>query len=452
LVPEQPVRSDLRESGCLASDSRIYLPDEGVYRPIKELEGKSGFRVLAVDDESYRLEPRRVTRALATGRKPVYRLTTRLGRTIRATGNHKFLAFDGWRRLKAMGRGMEIGAPRALLGPEEQTMSDEELALLGHLIGDGCTLPRHAIQYTSNERDLAELVAGLATDVFADAVRPRVVRERRWYQTYLSAAHHLTHGVRNPVARWLDELGVFGLRSYEKRVPEAVFAQPAAAIGVFLRHLWATDGTVIACSGRSDIRYDTASPTLARDVQSLLLRLGINARRKVVPMAKGRPSHRLNISGRDEVERFLVGVTVLGNQKEANAAEIMSRQWLRPPRASRDVIPRAAWQTHVLPAMAAAGIARSTTYPQTDKRVLGSSFYRSSLTRRQATQIAELVDSEELRNLATSDIYWDEIVSVEPGGPDDVYDLTVEGLHSFVADDLIPHSSLEQFADLAPAG
>ena len=45
-------------------------------------------------------------------------------------------------------------------------MSDAELALLGHLIGDGCTLPRHAMQYTSKDEDLAEFVAQFAIDVF----------------------------------------------------------------------------------------------------------------------------------------------------------------------------------------------------------------------------------------------------------------------------------------------
>jgi replicative DNA helicase len=445
---KRPILSDLRESGCLAGETRVYLPDEGVYRPIRDLEGQSEFRVLAIDERTWKLEPRRVTRAFATGRKPVYRLTTRLGRRIRATGNHKFLAFDGWRRLDDMAPQMRIAVPRALSGPDDQTMSDEELALLGHLIGDGCTLPTHAIQYTSNDRDLAELVAGLAKDVFGDAVRPRISRERTWYQTYLSAAEHLTHGVRNPVARWLDELGAFGLRSYEKRVPTAVFAQPAAAIGVFLRHLWATDGTVVSGRIRPAIRYDTTSEALARDVQSLLLRMGINARRYLVPMERGRPSHRLDISGREDVEWFLTGITALGRRKEANAAEIMARKWLRPPKTNRDVIPREAWQTHVLPALAAAGFSRGATYPGTDKRVLGSSFYRSALTRPQAAQIAELLKSTELGSLATSDVYWDEIASIERDGEEDVYDLTVEGLHSFVADDIVLHNSLEQDSDL----
>jgi len=120
---KRPILSDLRESGCLAGDSRVYLPDEGVYRPIRELVGKTGFRVLAVDEETWKLEPRLVTNAFSTGRKPVYRLTTRLGRTIRATGNHKFLAFSSWRRLDDMGPGMEIAAPSGLPGPE--TLADK---------------------------------------------------------------------------------------------------------------------------------------------------------------------------------------------------------------------------------------------------------------------------------------------------------------------------------------
>ena len=97
--PPRPMLSDLRESGCLTGESRIYLPETGEYRPIAELVGSSGFEVIAVNRETWKLERRKVTRAFATGRKPVYKLTTQLGRTVRATGNHKFLAFNGWKRL-----------------------------------------------------------------------------------------------------------------------------------------------------------------------------------------------------------------------------------------------------------------------------------------------------------------------------------------------------------------
>lgn len=94
-----PQLSDLRESGCITGESLIYLPDAETSRPIAELVGQTGFRVLALNTQTGQLEPREVTNAFATGRKQVYRLTTRLGRTIRATTNHRFLTMHDWQRL-----------------------------------------------------------------------------------------------------------------------------------------------------------------------------------------------------------------------------------------------------------------------------------------------------------------------------------------------------------------
>src|SRR5262249_25066209 len=82
-----PQLSDLRERGCLTGDTLIYLPDEGAYRRIDSLVGQSGFNVLALNTETWKLETRPVLRAFSTGHKLVYRLKTQLGRSIRATGN-----------------------------------------------------------------------------------------------------------------------------------------------------------------------------------------------------------------------------------------------------------------------------------------------------------------------------------------------------------------------------
>ncbi len=111
---KKPQLSDLRESGCLAAETPVYLPDLGVYRPIGSLVGQSGFRVLALNPRTWRLEPAIVTAAFATGQKPVYRLKTRLGRTLRATANHKFLSVGGWRRLDTLTPTMRIAVPRSL--------------------------------------------------------------------------------------------------------------------------------------------------------------------------------------------------------------------------------------------------------------------------------------------------------------------------------------------------
>ena len=448
---KRPILSDLRESGCLAGDTRVYLPDEGVYRPIRELEGRSGFRVLAVDTESWQLEPRVVTHAFATGRKRVFKLRTRLGREIRATANHKFLAFDGWRRLDDLAPGVRLAVPRTLVGPERQTMSDSELALLGHLIGDGCTLPRHSIQYTTKDRDLAGLVANLAEDVFGDEVTPRISAERAWYQVYLSATRHLTHGVRNPVSGWLDDLGAFGLRSSEKRVPERVFKQSPWGIATFLRHLWATDGLLWAGTDRNypAIRYDSSSEGLSRDVVSLLLRLDITARVAEVPMpGKGLSSWRVDVQGQDDMQGFLRAIGGLGERRALRANAIEKRLYALRANTNRDGLPKEAWEMLVWPAMAASGVTTRQLHAEIGNAYCGSTLYRSGLSRERAARVAEIVDSAKLRKLAGSDIFWDRVVSIEPDGEDDVYDLTVDGLHNFVAEDMSVHNSIEQDADL----
>jgi Intein/homing endonuclease len=374
-----------------------------------------------------------------------------LGRTIRATGNHKFLAFDGWRRLDDLAAGMRIALPRELPGPSTQTMTGSELALLGHLIGDGCTLPRHAIQYTTNDRDLAERVATLAKDMFGAAVAPRIKAERTWYQVYLAASGHLTHGVRNPVTRWLEQLGAFGLRSWEKRVPDRVFEQSAEGIATFLRHLWATDGLLWPGTERSypAIRYDSTSERLSRDVVSLLLRVGITARVAEVPMpGKGRPSWRVDVQGQSDMLAFLRVVGGIGEKRSQRARRIEERLDSMSANTSRDGLPQEAWRTIVRPAMAVAGVTTRGLHAGVGNAYCGSTLYRSGLSRERAARVAEVVDSDELRRLAASDVFWDRVVSIEADGEEDVYDLTVDGLSNFVAGSICVHNSIEQDADL----
>jgi len=446
----KPLLSDLRESGCLSGDTPVYLPDQGVYRPISKLVGQSGFRVLGVNTRTWQLESAVATNAFATGVKPVFKLVTRLGRSIRATANHKFLTIDGWKRLDELTVGGRVVVPRVLPGPTEQTMGDAELALLGHLIGDGCTLPRHTIQYTTRELELAELVAGLATKVFGDAVAPRISQERQWYQVYLVASEGLTHGKRNPITTWLNELGVFGLRSHEKHIPEKVFAQPANAIALFLRHLWATDGCIHVGTGRTAlplVYYASSSEPLARHVQSLLLRLSINTnlyRRS--QQGKGRDQYHVAFRGKTDIEHFLSTVGALGQRRGAQQHAIRDFFNGRSSLAKQDIIPADVWKLFVPPAQPSLEVGQRV---QRGGSAVQLPIRRDrNLSRERAARVAQTAGFELLARLAASQVYWDEIVSIEPDGEEQVYDLTVDELHNFVASDIACHNSIEQDADV----
>ncbi|QHG18810.1 replicative DNA helicase [Nostoc sp. ATCC 53789] len=449
---KRPMLSDLRESGCLAGDSLVTLVDSGLQVPIKELVGKYGFAVWALNEATMQLEKAIVSNAFSTGIKPLFTLKTRLGRKIRATGNHKFLTINGWKRLDELTPKEHLCLPRHLPSSGKQTMTYAEVALLGHLIGDGCTLPRHAIQYTTREIDLAQNVAFLAREVFGDSIVPRISPERGWYQVYLSAAQHLTHSVRNPIAKWLDSLDVFGLRSYEKFVPQELFSQPQELIACFLRHLWSTDGCINLIAGKKPrpiAFYASSSERLAFDVQTLLLRLGINATLRTVPqVGKGRNQYHVIITGKPDLQLFIIHVGAVGEYKLRSLQDIFQHLENSIHNPNKDIIPKDVWKMEVVPAMQAIGFTTRILQASIGVSYCGSTLYKANLSRERALKVGNIVQSSKLVTLAKSDVYWDEIVSIEYSGEEEVFDLTVPGLHNFVANNIIVHNSIEQDADL----
>ncbi len=449
---KRPMMSDLRESGCISGDTLITLANNGKRVAIKDLVDQSGFEVWAVNEETMKLEPTKVSRAFCTGRKIVYNIKTRLGRTIKATANHQFLTMDGWKRLDNLSLHEHIALPRKINNPDLQLMSDQELALLGHLIGDGCTLPRHVIQYTSQKIELAQSVVELAKAVFGDQLSPRINQERQWYQVYLPASYKLTHNQRNPITKWLENLNVFGLRSYQKFVPNQVFEQPQMAIAIFLRHLWSTDGCIKLIKGKSSrpvAYYSSSSEKLAKDVQSLLLRLGINGRLSRIPQnGKGRDNYHVTITGQADLKLFIDKIGAIDRDKQASIEEIKAYLEQHRANTNRDIIPKQVWTMYAVPAMKSAGITNRSMQMQLGNAYCGTTLYKQNMSRERAQRLANIVKSPEIDQLAKSDIYWDSITAITEVGMEDVFDLTVPGLHNFVANDIIVHNSIEQDADL----
>ncbi|MEG4119923.1 replicative DNA helicase [Microcoleus sp. N9_B4] len=450
---KRPMMSDLRESGCLGGDSLVTLADSGLEVPIRDLVGKSGFAVWGLNSDTLKQEKAMVTNAFCTGVKPVWEMTTCLGNSITATGNHKFFTSDGWKRLDELKIGDRIATPRSIPCTEVQTMGNAELALLGHLIGDGCTLPRHTIQYTTRELDLAELVAHLAREVFGDKINPRIKRERDWYQVYLSASYRLAPNIKNPITKWLEQLEIFGLRSHEKFIPSLVFTQPQESIALFLRHLWATDGCIRTSKDNShypSVYYGSSSEKLARGVRSLLLKLNINASFKSISQGnKGRTQHQVWVGGKQELEKFVYRIGAVGNYKQESLAAV--KIYLEKSvgaSTNRDLIPNQVWRTQVNMARERLGLTTKQIQASLGVRSCGDSSYQCDISRERAMQLATLLESEEMLKIAASDIYWDKIKKIDFIGEEMVYDLTVEKVENFATQGLYAHNSIEQDADL----
>lgn len=449
---KRPMMSDLRESGCLAGDSLVELADPRAKVPIRQLVNCSNFTVFALNEETMKLEKALVTKVFSTGFKPVFRLTTRLGRTIRATANHQFLTVHGWQRLDELNIGNYIALPRFLPSSQLQTMSNTELALLGHLIGDGCTLPRHSVQYTTKELDLANLVASLAIQVFDNRIKPRISPEHQWYQVYLTANYPLTHNIKNPISQWLERLGIWGLRSYEKFIPPQVFEQTQSAIALFLRHLWSTDGSLKLVQGKSPrpmAYYSSSSLRLAQDVQSLLLRVEINGKlSKHSQTGKGRDQYHVTITGKSDLKKFTEIIGAVGSYKTQSLQEITTYLQNHQANPNKDIIPNDIWRLYAVPAMEQSGLTTRQMQAALGNQYCGTSLYKSNLSRERANKLGDILECSQIQHLADSDIYWDEVMAIQADGETEVYDLTVDKLHNFIANNIIVHNSIEQDADL----
>jgi replicative DNA helicase len=389
----------------------------------------------------------KATRVWFTGHRPVYKLTLRSGRTIRATANHPFRTLDGWTALEDLTPGDRIGLPRGY--PQLKPISgwsDSAVILLAHLIGDGCFAPRQPIHYTSASEANLDAVTRAAREEFNVSVRR--VSQRTWSHLYLSAGANKWHP--NPLRLWLDQLGIYGQRSYQKHIPEAVFSLPEEQISLFLRHLWATDGSIYlrkTTHGMTGtIYYSTSSEILARQVQDLLSQFGIPAQIKGVQKGQYRPNYHVHISGKDNQLHFAREIGAYGDR--ANALKTLE-DYYRPIKSNPnlDTIPVEIWQ-HVKTHMHAQDISQRQMAALRGTSYGGDAHFGFAPTRSTLISYASILEAPDLRQVAEADIYWDTIQSVEAYGEEDVYDMTVPETHNFVANGILVHNSLEQDADI----
>jgi replicative DNA helicase len=445
---KRPLLADLRESGCLTPGTRILRADTGREITLGELMASGERDILVWSlDERLRLVPRVLTHAFASGVKEVFRVRLRSGKEVEATANHPFLTYDGWRPLGELTVGSRVAVPRWVPEPmNPRELPDPEVILLAHLIGDGSFVKNQPIRYASKDEANLAAVARAAEHFGIRAVRDDYEAARR-VSLRLPSPHHATHGTRNPIAEWLDDLGLFGLRSHQKFIPAKIFSLPRAKLALFLRHLWATDGSVtVSRSGSIRVYYASTSEHLVRDLQSLWLRFGIRARLGEVGNVYGHPQWTLDVRGVDEQWRFLRQIGINGSRSiEAERALGLLESMAAKGRV--DTIPAEVWE-RVRYAMDNRGAAIALLQARVGTRSSGDLNPLISPSRERIRRIAQVLGDAELDMLATNDVYWDTIKSVETKGELVVYDATVLGSHNFVANGISLHNSIEQDSDL----
>ncbi len=303
--------------------------------------------------------------------------------------------------------------------------------MLAHMIGHGSCVKRQPIRYASvDEANLAVVTTAAAhfgvTPIRDEYAAARVTTLR------LPAPFRLTHGKRNPIAEWLDGLGLSGLRSYDKFVPAQVFALPDEQVVLFLRHLWATGGSVRwdAKTAQGRVYYASTSRRLIDDVMQLLLRVGVQSRIIRTTKRGYRDCWYLTIDRAANQIAFLTKAGVHG-ERGLKAKELVEKLARRVRRPGTDTIPVEVW-TLVKTVLAQRNWSDMDFALATNTRYDGPRMWTHAPGRPRLHRISVILADPALHDLATSDIYWDRIVDIVSVGRREVCGMTEGKRHPIV--------------------
>ena len=442
---KRPQMADLRE--CVTGDTLV-LTTDGLRPSIRDLVGKEP-EVWAMSPEG-RIVPAKSECIWPLGTRPVVRVTMASGRRIRATADHRLFGANGWVRVSDLKPGDRIAVARRVPESKEPVRwAEDRIILLAHLAGDGSYLIGQSLRYTTASEPNSCAVEGAARREFGSKVA-RIRGRGKWHQLFIGGNGNRWRPAG--VNRWLRDLGIFGQRSHEKRLPVEVFRFDDEQVGLLLRHLWATDGSIFCrrggSKGSSRVYFSTSSEGLAFDVAALLLRLGIVARIRVVRKGKYRPVYTVDVSDADQQKRFLETVGAFG-PRVAPADRLWEELAFVESNPNVDTLPKEMF-LRVKEAMAVRGISRRDMASLRGTAYGGSAQLDFSPSRTLLMDYAILLDDEPLRRCAASDLFWDRVTDLRTDGAEEVFDLTVPGPSSWLADGLVSHNSgaIEQDSDL----
>jgi DNA polymerase III subunit alpha len=440
---------------CLVGETVLLDAVTGERTTLGELFADQRAFTIHAADQDGRLHARRVLDVVWNGRKPVYELRTAQGKSITATDNHPFRTLDGWMELKNLKIGDRIAAPRRLDVPTTESWPRHEIITLAGLISEGNTCHPTCLYFFGNDRafvdDFAEAAScfpdsdGRRLEVCVSTGRDARFRPgRKPWNT--GGAAVVEAPTRSGAFHWAEKLGIIGRKATEKRVPAEVFRLCDADLELFLGRLWTGDG-FLASATLAVPYYATSSTELACDVQTLLLRLGIvsGVRFKEFKYRGGvRPGYTVHLLGDGSVAEFARRIVphVVGREQQIEL--LLNYLHTTRGQTSKDTVPpevrrwvdeerrQAGLDWKDLERLSGVSMQEFLGKGKAGKR----GFRRSTIAR-----LATFFSSRRLEALASSDLFWDRIISIEPRGEQDTYDLCVEHDHNFVADGLIVHNS-----------
>jgi intein/homing endonuclease/predicted transcriptional regulator len=444
-----------RGSGkCLGGDSDVQLAD-GRSIKIKDLEHNS--TVLSLNEE-LKIEgaekqgfyKREVDKTLI--------LKLRSGKEIELTPEHPLLTVNGWVPAEELKEKDRIATPRKVDFFGKTKMKDNEVRLLAYLIAEG-HLGNSFVIFSNFDKkitkefteDTISFDKNLRVTVHSKEGCYRVCQvkkeidisevERNSIGQFTSKSR--IHAQKSSLMKWLIALGLYGKLSKEKHLPDEIMTLNKQQMRLFLNRLFSCDGSIYKKRGKTyhwQIDYSSSSKKLIYQVQSLLLRFGVLSKvrdRKIRLNGKTFESYEIIIDS-ESVSRFIKEIGFYGEKKEKAVLALEELKCIKF-NPNVDTIPKEMWKSHPIKNWARLGRILEYSSPKSLRTAKDYSPSREKLLR-----ISRAAGNNELMKLADSDVFWDEIKSIERQQKrTTVYDIGVSKNHNFIANDIIVHNSYD---------
>lgn len=435
---------------CLSGSTEVIDSATGRLVTLSEIAKKPeywlGRKVFSLDLETQKITQKPITEIHPNGVRDVWEITTKTNRTIKATDNHLFYTLLGWKPLKAFKIGDRIGLAKRLPITNSSEVSDAQIKLTAYLIGDGhlsTKIPSCSYFCNSDPEIIADFNHCSETLFGSPAPVDIQLHPGR------KSVNYARIGFVSAFNHWVDK-HLKRAHSRNKEIPNWVFSLSKNQIQLFLGTLWSTDGSFDTKIGHTD--YTSTSPVLIKQIQHLLLRLGIVALFDVKTINyQGKPhiSYRAQITGREDMLKFYELIQpFLSNYKQLQAQACYLAIKDKIKNQSKHTIP-----AEVITLIGDAKKASGMTWAEIDRAAgtlrgtmsSGLNFQNTptrNLSRHRVQNFALAFQHPELMAIANSEVFWDEIVSIKYVRKEEVFDLTIPETHNFIANDFIAHNCM----------
>ena len=419
---------------CLVASTLVDDPQTGARLTIEEFVKRKRPSVFGLSPRG-RIEVRDIVAWVDSGVQPCFAVSTQTGRRVEVTGHHPFLTVSGWQPLHDVVVGDAIAVPRTLPIFGNNKLEAGLARLLGYFAGDGA-LSRTTPEFINVD---PELVADFEATVALHFPSCHVTKRGPHYTVcgYYRTPVGTHSRQPNPVVRWLREFGLWGKKAEFKRFPDAAWRWDKETLREFVRGLMSCDGSIFRTpNGRPRIEFSVASEALAKDMHHAFVRFGIVARL----YRKSERCWRVQVTDSGSVATYQREIGWIGEK----AARFESD--FRVFRRNTGHLPAVVWKM-VGQAAAMQGLGWSSLAVLSGERAHTSKFdtynprTNHGLSQRRLGIFNEVLEDWWLSELANPELYWDRIVSIEPIGEHQVYDLTVPSGANFVAEDVLVHNT-----------